>query len=126
MSDELGKLLVLTIVLVAALFAWRAWEVKRASPQWPSVEGVILSSQPRAVYDNPAEPETAKHDWLSEVSYTYTVNGVTRTGDRLRAFGRRHMTKEEALKELAPFPAGARIKVYHDPAKPDVSVLIPG
>lgn len=126
MSDDLGKILLLAIVLIAGFFAWRAWEVKRASPQWPSVEGVMLTSQPRAVHDNPAEPESAKHDWVSEVRYAYTVDGVAHTGNRLQAFGRRHMTKEEVLKELAPFPVGARVKVFYDPAKPENSVLIPG
>ena len=126
MSDDLGKILLLAIVLIAGFFAWRAWEVKQASPRWPSVEGVMLTSQPRAVHDNPAEPESAKHDWVSEVRYAYTVDGVSYTGDRLKAFGRRHMTKEEVLQELAPFPVGARVKVYHDPAKPGSSVLIPG
>lgn len=126
MSDDLGKILMLAIVLIAGFFAWRAWEVKQASPRWPSVEGVMLTSQPRAVHDNLAEPESAKHDWVSEVRYAYTVDGVSYTGDRLQAFGRRHMTKEEVLKELAPFPVGARVKVYHDPTKPGSSVLIPG
>ena len=126
MSDDLGKILLLAIVLIAGFFAWRAWEVKQASPRWPSVEGVVLTSQPRAVHDNPAEPESAKHDWVSEVRYAYTVDGVSYTGDRLQAFGRRHMTKQEVLQELAPFPVGARVKVYHDPANPGRSVLIPG
>ena len=126
MSDDFGKILLLAIVLIAGLFAWRAWEVKRNSTQWPSVEGVMLTSQPRAMHDNPAEPESAKHDWVAEVRYAYMVNGIPYTGDRLQAFGRRHMTKEEALQELAPFPVGAHVKVYFDPAKPQSSVLIPG
>ena len=126
MSDDLGKILLLSIVLIAGFFAWRAWEVKRASPQWPSVEGVMLTSQPRAMHDNPAEPDSAKHDWVAEVRYAYTVNGVSYTGDRLQAFGRRHMTREEVLLELAPFPVGARVKVFHDPHRPESTVLIPG
>lgn len=126
MSDDLGKILLLAIVLIAGFFAWRAWEVKRASPQWPSVEGIMLTSQPRALHANPAEPDGAKHDWVAEVRYAYTVNGVNFTGDRLQAFGRRYMTREEVLQELAPFPVGARVKVFHDPAKPGNSVLIPG
>ena len=126
MSDDLGKILLLAIVLIAGLFAWRAWEVKRQSPQWPSVEGVMLTSQPRALHDNPAEPESAKHDWVAEVRYAYMVNGVSYTGDRLQAFGRRYMTKEEVQQELAPFPVGAHIKVFYDPAQAQSSVLIPG
>lgn len=126
MSDELGKILLLAMVLIAGVFAWRAWEVKRASPQWPSVEGVMLTSQPRSLNDNPAEPEGAKHDWVAEVRYAYTVNGASYTGNRLQAFGRRYMTQDEVRRELAPFPVGARVKVFHDPDQPANSVLIPG
>ena len=126
MSDDLGKILLLAIALIVGVLAWRAWEVKRASPQWPSVEGVVLTSQPRALHANPGEPEAAVHDWVAEVRYAYTVDGVPYTGDRLQAFGRRHMSKEEVLRELAPFPVGARVRVFHDPAKPERSVLIPG
>jgi len=126
MSDDLGKVLLLAFVLVFGVLAWRAWEVKQASVQWPSVEGVMLVSQPRSQHLNSAEPEGAQHDWVSEVRYRYSVNGVSHTGDRLRAFGRRHMSREEAMQELAPFPVGAKVKVYFDPAKPDSSVLIPG
>lgn len=126
MSDDLGKVLLLAFVLVFGVLAWRAWEVKQASVQWPSVEGVMLLSQPRSQHLNSAEPEGAQHDWVSEVRYRYSVNGVSHTGDRLRAFGRRHMSREESMQELAPFPVGAKVKVYFDPAKPDSSVLIPG
>jgi len=126
MSDDLGKILLLAIVLIAGFFGWRAWDIKRASPQWPSVDGVMLTAQPRSMNANPAEPEASQHDWVAEVRYAYTVDGKAYTGDRLQAFGRRYMTRDEVLKELAPFPVGATVKVYHDPAKPEVSVLIPG
>ena len=53
--------------------------------------------------------------------------GKTYTGTRLRAFGRNHSSEAEALQELAPFiTPGQAVKVYYDPAKPSVSVLIPG
>jgi hypothetical protein len=126
MSDDLGKILLLAFVLVFGVLAWRAWEVKRASPSWPSVEGVMLVSQPRSANPNDAEPEHVRQDWFAEVRYRYTVNGVSHTGDRLRAFGRQHLMREDVLQELAPFPVGAKVKVYFDPARPERSVLIPG
>ncbi len=58
--------------------------------------------------------------------YRYTVNGTTHTGERLRAFGLHHLDEQQALKEIAPFPVGQKVKVYYDPAKPSSSVLIPG
>lgn len=126
MSDDLGKYLIAAFVLALAFLAWRAWQVKQASPSWPYVMGEVTSSRPVSRQMNPAEPEGAQHEWMSEVRYRYSVNGQDHTGDRLRAFGRQNLTKEECVQELAPFPVGARVKVYYDPAKPGSSVLIPG
>ena len=106
--------------------AWRAWQIKQASPRWPSVEGEVLVSRARPYNEQPYEPEAGKHDWMAEVRYRYSVNGIGHEGNRLQAFGRHYFSREEAEQALAPYPVGARVKVFHDPARPDVSVLIPG
>ncbi len=126
MPDSLGKFIVAAFVLVFAFVAWRAWQIKVASPQWPSVEGDMLVSRARPFNMQSSEPEAGKNDWMAEVHYRYTVNGVEHEGRRLQAFGRHYFSRDEAESALAPFPVGARVKVFHDPARPDVSVLIPG
>lgn len=126
MPDQLGKVIIAAFLLAMAVLAWRAWQIKQASPRWPSVEGEVLVSRARPYNEQPYEPEAGKHDWMAEVRYRYSVNGVSHEGNRLQAFGRHYFSREEAELALAPYPVGARVKVFHDPARPDVSVLIPG
>lgn len=126
MPDQLGKVIIAAFLLAMAVLAWRAWQIKQASPRWPSVEGEVLVSRARPYNEQPYEPEAGKHDWMAEVRYRYSVNGVSHEGNRLQAFGRHYFSREEAEQALAPYPVGARVKVFHDPAHPDVSVLIPG
>ena len=126
MPDQLGKFIIAAFLLAMAVLAWRAWQIKQASPRWPSVEGEVLVSRARPYNEQPYEPEAGKHDWMAEVRYRYSVNGIGHEGNRLQAFGRHYFSREEAEQALAPYPVGARVKVFHDPARPDVSVLIPG
>ena len=126
MSDDFGKYLLVVFVAVFGYLAWRAWQVKQASPLWPSVDGVMLVSRPMARNETGNEGGVPTHEWYSDVKFRYSVNGVEYTGDRLRAFGLHHFNKEQAEAELAPFAVGQTVKVYYDPAKPSSSVLIPG
>jgi Protein of unknown function (DUF3592) len=126
MPDQLGKYIAAAFVLAFCFLAWRAWQIKQASPQWPSVEGEITESRARPFNAQSGEPEAGKNDWMAEVRFRYSVQGVTHEGNRLQAFGRHYFSREEAEQALAPYPVGARVKVFHDPAQPEVSVLIPG
>lgn len=126
MSDDLGKYLLAAFVLLFAVLAWRAWQTKQASPHWPSVTGQITASRAVARNETGDHRGTLTHEWLTEVRYDYTVEGVRYTGNTLRAFGRHHFSEEQALAELAPFALGVNVLVYYDPDKPSRSVLIPG
>lgn len=126
MPDDIGKYLIIAFIAVFGLLAWRAWHIKQGSPQWPYVEGEMLQSRAFARNETGDQRGTPTHEWLTEVRYRYTVNGVDYVGKRLRAFGLNHFTQESAMQELAPFQAGQRVRVYYDPAKPASSVLIPG
>jgi hypothetical protein len=126
MPDDLGKYLIITFIVGAVYLAWHAWQIKSASPNWPSVEGEMLVSKTRAHHETGDHSGTHTHEWFTEVRYRYTVNGTTYTGDRLRAVGLSHFDERQALKDLVPFSVGQKVKVYYDPAKPSSSVLIPG
>jgi hypothetical protein len=127
MSDEMGKLILIGVVLLLAVMGWRAWQIRQASPDWPHVMGTMESARAVARNETGDGSGTPMHMWHSEVRYRYSVGGQTYTGTRLRAFGRNHSSEAEALQELAPFiTPGQAVKVYYDPAKPSVSVLIPG
>jgi hypothetical protein len=126
MSDDFGKYVFAALALLFAVLVWRAWQVKQASPSWPSVQGQILVSKARARNETGDQRGTPTHDWFTEVSYRYTVDGVAYTGNTLRAFGRNHFSQDQAEAELAPFAVGQSVPVYYDPANPARSVLIPG
>lgn len=126
MPDQLGKYIIAAFVLAICVVAWRAWQIKQASPQWPSAEGEIVESRARPFNQQTGEPEAGKNDWIAEVRYRYSVQGVAHEGRRLRAFEPHHFSREEAERMLAPYPVGARVRVFYDPARHDVSVLIPG
>lgn len=126
MSDDFGKYLLAAFVLLFAVLAWRAWQVKQASPQWPTVMGQVTESRAFARNETGDQRGTPTHEWLTEVRYDYTVDGVRYSGNTLRAFGLHHFNEEQALAELAPFGVGKTVPVYYDPAKPSRSVLIPG
>lgn len=126
MPDDIGKYLIIAFIAGFGFLAWRAWQIKQASPDWPSVEGEMLEARARARNETGDQRGVQKHEWFTEVRYRYSVNGTSYTGDRLRAFGLNHFDEQQALQELAPFPIGQKVKVYYDPAKPASSVLIPG
>jgi len=126
MSGDLGKILLVGFVLLFGTLAWHAWRDRQASRAWPSVEGEILRSRPRTHNVSESQIATPNHDWDVELSYQYVVNGTTYTGHRLQAIGPRYFSEQEAAQALLPFPVGARVKVYYDPAHPQSSVLIPG
>ena len=126
MFEDLGKYLIGAFLIFFGAMAWRAWQVKQASPQWPSVQGEMLSTRAFAHNETGTDRGVSTHEWYTEVRYRYTVNGVTYNGDRLRAFGLHHFNKEQAETEIAPFQPGQPVTVYYDPNKPSASVLIPG
>ncbi|MFZ2986818.1 DUF3592 domain-containing protein [Ideonella sp.] len=126
MPDDLGKYLIIAFVAILGLAAWRAWQIKEGSPNWPYVEGEMLEARARQHNETGDQRGVPTHHWFTEVRYRYTVNGITYTGDRLRAFGPNHFDEQQALTEIAPFKPGQKVKVYYDPAKPSSSVLIPG
>jgi len=61
-----------------------------------------------------------------QVTYTYTVDGETYTGDDI-AFGSEFDTnsRERATDLVSQFEAGSSVTVYYNPADPDQAYLIP-
>jgi len=126
MSEDFGKYLVLAIVLVVAVVAWRAFQMKAASPDWPWVMGEIVRAKPLPMSDNPFEQHHGTHKWDLDVRYRYSVLGQNYENGRIRAISPHYFDEQSALQALKDYPVGAQVKVYYDPARPDSSVLIPG
>jgi hypothetical protein len=120
------NLLLTAVALLIMALAWQAWQVKRQSPTWPQVQGEITASRALPRNETGDEHGHMSHHWTAEVTYRYVVNGQTYTGRRIRALGLNHFDEASAQAELAPFPVGAKVPVYHHPEQPGTSVLIPG
>ena len=125
MDIDWEKLIIGGIVVGLAFLMWRGYQDRQASPQWPTVTGRIVDS--RVVAQNESNDGASfTREWRIDVNYTYTVNGQVYKNNRIRALLPRFSEEAEALAIQRQFPAGAEVPVYHDPAKPQSSVLIPG
>jgi hypothetical protein len=129
MNDDLVKWIVAAMLALVAALLWRAWQDKQASMDWPSVNGVITQCEAEVDSPDPHQefgPKMPGVSWRLRLRYDYEVGGQHYTGDRLRAMPERFPTREDAAVFEQKFKVGQKVQVYHDPAKPSSSVLIPG
>lgn len=91
----------------------------RASLAWPSVAGVVTSS------DVNSYKTKGGKQFMAKVNYSYDVDGTSYVGNTLR-FGHYAGALAAAEADAAKFPAGAPVEVRYDPKKPQTSVLEPG
>jgi hypothetical protein len=92
----------------------------RVARRWPVVAGVVTSSK--------IEQTAGRfgHYYKPCVVYTYSVAGVTYTGNQ-RRFGDADFTfKSSATSRLARYASGVQVPVHYDPDDPRSSVLEPG
>lgn len=95
------------------------------SRAWPFVEGKVAESR-LGYYNTPGDdPQAAVPTPV--VKYSYTIDGVNYTGANIRLPGDlKGYTRTSAAREVARYPRGMEVRVFYDPAKPSVSILIPG
>jgi len=92
----------------------------KASANWPRVAGKIISSSVKE--DDDADGKT----YRAKISYTYSVENVTRKGNRV-SYGWDGSSASSFAKEIvARYPAGKTISVYYRPDNPKECVLRPG
>lgn len=124
MSIDWEKWIIGGIVAALAVLMWRGYLDRRASPQWPSVTGRIVSS--RVVAQDSSDGHGFNREWRIDIDYSYTVNGQAYKNNRIQALLPRFYAEEDALAVQRRFPAGAEVPVFYDPGKPASSVLIAG
>jgi hypothetical protein len=86
----------------------------KESLQWPSVPGVVLSSE--LVTDTVGEIAT----FTPVVTYSYVVNGRPFQSARIR------FNPTRGKKILAKYPKGCPVQVFFDPLTPSTAVLEKG
>jgi hypothetical protein len=123
--DSLVKAAMATVVLAVCVFLWRSWQDRQASPHWPSVGGTIEQCEPFAHLQDPHQ-EGVQAQWRLALRYRYEVAGQTYTGSRLSALPRHYPDEATVLAVCRRYPVGQKVQVFHDPARPERSVLEPG
>ncbi len=106
--------------LVMIFLGVRMVTLSKASLDWPTVNGTVLSSQVREDYDS-----DNGYTYYPQVEYRYSVDDQVYESDRV-FFGSDSASEENAYAIVAQFPAGSTAAVYYNPDKPKQSVLIPG
>jgi len=92
-----------------------------ASRQWPATVGAVVRSE---VTEHTGGDVGDAPTYTAEVEYTYVVNGVQHTADRI-AFGYDSFQWREgqAARKQRSYPVGARVNVYYNPLNPSDAVL---
>jgi len=93
-----------------------------ASARWPVASGTVVSSE--LGYEAGKDADGDDYEcWWPDVRYSYSVSGSDFMGSRVR-FGPVKLTDENKAKALlAPYPAGAKVDVFYNPANPKDSTL---
>ncbi len=123
-----GCLLVvlLFIVLMAAMAAldgWNRYKDGKASAQWPTTEGVILTSELKT---DLGKSDDVDPKYTAAITYRYAVEGYEYTGERVSFAGRTFLEKVKAESLVTRYNKGKRVRVSYDPQTPHVSALEPG
>ena len=128
--DSMGYLGIFVALLgaIGALWAGLAYRRSRAlveaAKNWRDAPGTIVATDIERRGGGSASSSYTYYRPL--VRYTYQVNGREREGSRLRFAPINSRTRGVAERALAPYSAGAAVKVRYDPDDPDQSALEPG
>jgi hypothetical protein len=98
----------------------------RTSVSWSSVSGMIVASDVEQMTSRTSSGGEEIR-YVPRIRYEYKVDGIRYASGRISFGGRTlHKSPDAAEAELADFPVGKAVPVYHDPAAPSSSVLKPG
>jgi len=94
----------------------------RASPGWPTTNGIVQSSS----VDARRARNSHSYTYYLVVSYSYHVNGVSYTGHQIRYGSTSYNSVEGAQEDANRYGEGTTIQVHYRPEDPSESVLEPG
>ncbi len=114
----------LLIAIIYLACSWPSYRRDMESVHWPRTQGIITESQLKPGYVRIlGTPTIAGH--YADVRYRYTVGATVFAGERI-SFDPSLRSEESARREFDLYPVGKIVSAYYDPAKPAVSVLVPG
>lgn len=94
------------------------------SKNWPSTEARILESRVERNTSGSGKDRTTSY--RAEVTYEFTVDGVTHTGDRVAAADLGRGKSVHAKRIVTRYPKGGKASVYYRPDNPAKCLLEPG
>lgn len=94
----------------------------KASENWPSTLGKVISSEVRVEESRDRRGGTST--WYNPVvSYSYSAGGQKLHGDRLRFGNPRSGSRRKADEAVARYPVGSSPAVRYNPERPEECVL---
>lgn len=95
-------------------------EEAKASDSWPSVMGMVISSEISESYSDNTKM------YSPDVIYEYSVNNEPYTGSRIKSIDGSTSSYSSVQKTLQKYSEGQETAVYYNPEAPGVSMLEPG
>lgn len=110
---------------VALLVGLRSYELARESLDWPTTEGVILSSEVKRQRSRNHEGRSSV-TYKAEVRYAFETGGMRHEGRRVRYGEYSSSDGNHARRTVERYPPGTAVEVRYDPENPLNAVLEPG
>ncbi len=127
------KNLIFGIIFLGAGIGLSYWgygmlQEAKASENWPSVTGTILSSDVSSHRSTSGSGSKKKTSTVYEasISYKYEVDGKSYTSSRITAGDYSSSSSKRAYRMVNKYPKGSNATVYYNPDEPYISVLEPG
>lgn len=115
--------------LVGLPMVWlarRTFARDAASRAWPRVPGLVTASSVEQATDRRREESGAYTERTiarPTIRFTYTVGGRELESTTLSRQSDTWTSPETAQQAIAPYPAGTKVEVLHDPDDPKVAYL---
>ena len=115
--DDWLPLLLSLLGLWMVILRFRNAARARASQNWPSTQGQIITSYVRVEQDSEEGPS-----FYPEIHFKYQVAGREYVGAKID-FSPPEDDQEKAEEKVAKYPENASVRVYYDPQHPSKAVL---
>jgi hypothetical protein len=96
----------------------------RASQSWSRTTGKVYESTVQSEFSRGSGDDPDSWSYYPVVRYQYWTGSEWLCGDRIRFDRHGYGSPGQAQAALAPYPVGAQVEVFFDPAAPSQAVLI--
>jgi len=133
-ANTLGKILMVFFVVLFSgigfflIFLYRRHKKKaKASMSWRETKGTVIKSEvavEESVFGSDDDQGQSQPMYSAEITYTYLINDVLYTSDRISFAGKSSYSKPEKVEMfIAKYPDGSGVSVFYNPNEPKEAVL---